>query len=617
MESTVRDDLLLYYERELTFLRQMGTEFAGRYPKIASRLLIEPDKCEDPHVERMLEAFAFLAARVHLKIDDEFPEITGALLNILYPHYMRPIPSMSVAEFFVDPAQVKPESGLKVERGAILRSRPLNGVPCKFRTCYDLTFWPLTVAEAEWTTPDRLKPPLKSSEAAAAARVMLRCAPDVVFPKLSLSSLRFYLSGESTLIHSLYELLSNNCIQIVVRDATPKSKAQPVWLSPGALRPVGFAEEDGMLPYPRRSFMGYGLLQEYFCFPQKYFFFDLHELDRVCAAGFGDSAEIVFLISPFERNDRRQTLELGVNAKTFRLGCSPIINLFPQTAEPILLSHRKYEYNIVPDVSRRNAMEVFEVTEVISANPQSNEVIKYEPFYSFRHGQNRAKIRSFWHSTRRQSSQRDDEGTEVFLSLVDLTGRPVEPDVDALTIRTICTNRDLPSRLPFGNELGDFELESAVPIKRIIALIKPTDTLRPPVGKDSLWRLVSQLSLNYLSLVGEGREAFQELMRLYNFTGSTYSEKHIEGLTSLESGRHFARVVSEDGITFARGTQVEMEFDEDQFTGAGVYLFAAVIEQFLGMYVSMNSFSQLRVRTRQRKEVLRQWPPRAGRKILM
>ncbi len=613
----MRDDLQLYYERELTFLRQMGVEFAGKYPKIASRLQIEPDKCEDPHVERMLEAFAFLAARVHLKIDDEFPEITGALLSILYPHYMRPIPSMSVAEFSVDPAQVKPQTGLKLDRGAILRSRPLNGVPCKFRTCYDITFWPVNVAEAEWTTPDRLKPPIKSNEAAAAVRVQLQCAKDITFPKLSLESLRFYLSGESSMIHSLYELLSNNCVQIVVRDANPKSKAQPIWLTPDDLRAVGFEEDEAMIPFPRRSFIGYGLIQEYFCFPQKFFFFDLSGLDKVCAAGFGDSAEIVFLISPFERNDRRQTLELGVNAKTFRLGCAPIVNLFPQTAEPILLGHREYEYPVIPDVSRRLAMEVFEINEVISANTQSNEITKYEPFYSFRHGQNRAKIRSFWHATRRQSTQQNDDGTEVFLSLVDLSGKPVQPDADALTVRTVCTNRDLPNRLPFGNELGDFELESAVPVKRIVSLIKPTDTLRPPVGKDTLWRLVSQLSLNYLSLVSEGRDAFQELMRLYNFTGSTYSEKHIEGLTNLASTRHFARVVSEDGVTFARGTQVEMEFDEDQFTGSGVYLFAAVIEQFLGMYVSMNSFSQLRVRTRQRKEVLRQWPPRAGRKILI
>jgi type VI secretion system protein ImpG len=193
----------------------------------------------------------------------------------------------------------------------------------------------------------------------------------------------------------------------------------------------------------------------------------------------------------------------------------------------------------------------------------------------------------------------------------------VRPNVDTLMVRTICTNRDLPSRLPFGDEGGDFELEGAIPIKRIVALVKPTDTIRPPLAKDSLWRLTSQLSLNYLSLVTEGREALQEILRLYNFTGSTYSEKQIEGITSLNSRRHFARVVSEDGMAFARGTHVELELDEEQFVGGGVFLFASVVEHFLGLYVSMNSFSQLQVRTRQRKETMRQWPPRAGRKILL
>src|SRR5689334_23497164 len=133
----------------------MGAEFAGKYPRIASRLVLEPDKCEDPHVERLLEAFAFLAARVHLKIDDEFPEITESLLSIMYPHYLRPIPSMSVAQFQVDPEQVTPQAGLTLRRDAMLNSRPLQGVPCKFRTCYDLTFWPVEVADADWKTPDR------------------------------------------------------------------------------------------------------------------------------------------------------------------------------------------------------------------------------------------------------------------------------------------------------------------------------------------------------------------------------------------------------------------------------------------------------------------------------
>ncbi len=612
----MRDDLLLYYERELTFLRQMGAEFAARYPKIASRLVLEPDKCEDPHVERMLEAFAFLAARVHRKIDDEFPEITEALLGILYPHYLRPLPSMSVAQFQADTEQVAPDTGLKLDRGSMLNSRPVNGVPCKFRTCYDVMFWPVDVAEAEWTSPDRLKPAIKSSEAAAAVRILLRCAGDVTFDKLAFDKLRFYLNGESNLVHSLYELLCNNCVQILVRDPE-KPRVPPVLLPGDALRPVGFAEDEGMLPYPKRSFAGYRLLQEYFCFPQKFFFLDLTGLDQLRKAGFGKQAEVVLLISPFERADRRQMLELGVSEKTFRLGCAPIVNLFPHTAEPILMDHARSEYPVVPDVGRRLALEVFEISGVVSANPQTGELVRFEPFYSYRHATTHTKVQAFWHATRRESGYRDDEGTEMVLSLVDLSSRPVQPNVDSLTVRTICTNRDLPSRLPFGNEAGDFELESALPLKRIVAVIKPTETLRPPVGKDALWRLISQLSLNYLSLVEDGREALQEILRLYNFSGSTYSEKQIEGLVGLTSRRHFARVVSSNGVAFARGTQVEVEFDEEQFVGGGVYLFAAVLEYFLGLYVSMNSFSQLRARTRQRKEILKQWQPRAGQKILL
>ncbi len=231
----MRDELLAYYNRELTFLRQMAAEFAEKYPKIAGRLVLEPDRCEDPHVERLIEAFAFLAARVHLKIDDEFPEITEALLGILYPHYIRPVPSMSVVEFHLDPEQGKLSTGLKVPRDAVLYSKPVDGVPCKFRTSYETTLWPLRVAEAQWRTPDRLQPPLKAPEAVGVLRVLLRCLPDVRFEKLDLQSLRFYLNGESNIVHSLYELLLNNCTGILVRDPSPNSRIRPVSLPPGSL----------------------------------------------------------------------------------------------------------------------------------------------------------------------------------------------------------------------------------------------------------------------------------------------------------------------------------------------------------------------------------------------
>ena len=613
----MRDELLLYYERELNYLRQLGAEFAEKYPKIAGRLILEPDKCEDPHVERLLEAFAFLAARVHLKIDDEFPEITEALLSILYPHYVRPIPSMSIVEMHLDAEQGGMASPQKVARGSVLNSRPVAGVPCQFRTCFDTTVWPLRVTQGDWTSPDRLSPPVKSMEAAAAIRIEIQAPQDVLLSQLGLDTLRLHLAGEANIAHTLYELLCANTVQILVRDPTPNSRVRPLTLRPENLRPAGFDEGEAMLPYPRRSFPGYRLLQEYFAFPDKFFFIEVTGLAEAWPLGFKNRFEIAVLLAPFEQSERRQVLELGVSAKTFRINSTPVVNLFKLTAEPILLDQRRYEYPVIPDVRRPQATEVFSVDEVVSINPQSNEVLHFEPFYSYRHATLRDKKQTFWLAHRRPSAKANDEGTEISLSLVDLSARPVRPDADTLTLRTTCTNRDLPSRLPFGNEAGDFELESGAAIKRIVALRKPTNAVRPPAGKAALWRLISHLSLNYLSLVDEGREAFQEILKLYNFTGSAYSEKQIEAIMNLSSSRHFARLVSENGITFARGTRVEMEFDEDQFAGGGVFLFASVIERFLGEYVSLNSFSQLVARTRQRKEVLKEWPPRAGQTILL
>jgi len=361
--------------------------------------------------------------------------------------------------------------------------------------------------------------------------------------------------------------------------------------------------------------IGYRLLQEYFTFPQKFFFLELKGFEQLSAAGFTDKAELVFLISRFEREDR----EVGVSAKTLRLGCVPVINLFSKTAEPILLDQTRSEYPVIPDVRRRHAMEIFSVDRVSCANPQSREVTYFKPLFSSPHAPAREKQQSFWHTTRRPSGRKDDEGTEVYLSLVDLSLRPVRPDSDSVTAHCTCTNRDLASRLPIpsGSESGDFEVERISSVKRIVALRKLTPTLRPPVGRGALWHLISHLSLNYLSLVDEGKDALQEILRLYNFSDSPHLEKQISGISDLKSKRHFARVISENGISFVRGTRVEMALDEDQFAGAGVYLFATVLEHFLGLYASMNSFSKLVVSTQQRKETLQEWPPRAGQSILM
>ena len=613
----MRDELLYYYERELGFLRRMGAEFADRYPKIASRLVLEPNKCEDPHVERLLEGFAFLAGRVHLKIDDEFPEITEALLNTVYPHYIRPIPSMSIAQFSLDPEQGKLAKGMPIPRGAALYSRPVNGVPCKFQTAWDLTLWPIHVTAVEWKTPERLHPPVKGSDAVAALRVELKGFGDLSFDKMDLKTLRFYLGGEGNSPYSLYELLANNCERVLIRDSVPQSKKPIVTLSKRNLRPAGFEEDEALLPYPKRSFRGYRLLQEYFAFPQKFLFLDLSGFEKARASGFGNTIELVFLIQAFERGERHQALEGAVNLDSFAIGCVPVINLFRQTSEPILLDQRKNEYEIVPDARRRQTTEVYSVDDVVGITPDSPEPIRFEPFYAHRHSSDGDKGKMFWYATRRPGGWGADTNTDVFLSMVDMTSRTVHPDVDAITTRLMCFNRDLPSRLPFGNDNGDFELESGGPIKKVVAIVKPTSACMPPMGKALQWRLISQLSLNYLSLVDEGKEALQEILRLYNFSEFSYLERQIDGIENVTSSPTMAQIVSSEGMSFVRGRKVEIEFDEENFAGGGVYLFASLLERFLGLYVALNSFSILSVRTMQRKEVVRQWPPRSGNRVLL
>jgi type VI secretion system protein ImpG len=613
----MRDELLLYYERELDYLRKSAAEFAEKHPKVASRLVLEPSKCEDPHVERLLEGFAFLAARVHLKLEDEFPEITEALLSVVYPQLVRPIPSMSVVEFQLDPEKGKLTSGLKIDRNAPLYSKPISGTPCTFRTCYDTTLWPITVNAAEWNAPSRMKPAVKTNDSAWAIRLELRCAKDTTFVGLKPDKLRFYLDGESGLVNILYELLFSRLTRIQVRDLTPGSKLAPVNLPATALQAVGFGPDEGMVPYPASSFAGHRLLMEYFAFPEKFFFVDLTGLEAVVHAGFKDAIEVIFLISEVEGSGRVQRLEIELQKKTFKLGCTPIANLFQQTAEPIQLNQRKAEYPLVPDVRRPYSVEVFSVDEVSAINAATQKITRYEPFYSLRHSGRRDDRACFWLARRRPSTRANDDGTEVSLSLVDLSLANVDPDATVLSVKTTCTNRDLPSRLPFGNQDSDFELEGAAPMRRVVALRKPTAPVRPALGKSVLWRLVSHLSLNYLSLVSEGKDALKEILRLYDVGRTAYSQNVIESIVEVKSKPHFARLVSPEGVSFARGLRIEMEIDEDQFTGGGAFLFAAVLERFFGLSASLNSFTQLSVTTPQRKEGLHEWEPRSGRRLLV
>jgi type VI secretion system protein ImpG len=611
----MRDDILHYYERELTYLRRTGAQFAERYPKVAARLLLEPSKCDDPHTERLLEGFAFLAARIHRRLDEDLSEVSEALLEVVYPHFVRPLPAMSLVQFHLDREQGKLTSGFPIPRSTLLYSRPVGGTPCRFQTCYDTTLWPLSVVGAKWTSPHELNPSIRAPDAVAALRMELQLFPDVPLRSLELENLRFMLGGESGMTAALYELLLNNCLRVVAR--APGGSGAEVTLPSSVIRPVGFEKDEGILPHPPRAFVGWRLLQEYFAFPEKFLFLDVGGFDRIRADLEGDRIELVFLISAFERTDWRSMLEPGVTKDTFRLGCTPIVNLFPLTAEPILLTQRKQEYQIVPDARRREATGIFSVDEVVAVTPGDPDPLRISPLYSMEHGLANDAQGLFWQASRRPRAWRPEEGTDVYLRLVDRESRLRDPDLDAITVRLTCHNGVLPSRLPFGGEEGDLTMQGGGPIRRIETLVKPTELIQPPIGKPQMWRLISQLALSYTSLVDGGAEALRELLRLHDPGRSPAAERQIRGVLDVTGRPMHARVRSEHGLVFARGNRVEMEFDEEEFAGAGVFLLATVLERVLGLSVSLNSFSALALRSRQRKELIREWAPRSGWKTLL
>jgi type VI secretion system protein ImpG len=609
--KSVREDFLGYYERELSYLRHLGAEFGKRYPLVASRLKLDPSQCDDPHVERMLEAFAFLAARLHLRMDDEFPEITAALLGELYPYFLQPQPSISLVEFQPDPERGKATTGRLIPRGTPVLSHPSEGFVCRFRTCFDTELWPVSVAGASWRPGASLPPGMVSRQTAAAIELRISCLPDVHFESLRLNRLRFYLNGHNDLVYALYELLLTRCHSILIHDAAPGSAGKTLRLDPGSLAPVGFSAGQGLCWDPQRSFAGYQILQDYFAFPKKFLFLDLKGLEPLATSGISRHASIYFLLSPFEKTEWRSVLEAGISANTFKLSCTPIVNLFTTSADQIPLRQTVYELPVPLD----SRMEVYSVDGVFGQSP-SGDRKRYEPFINCQ-GERTPESNRFWNAMRRPSRY-DENNTEIFVSILDRFGQPSDPEANSLSVKVTCTNRDLPHQLPMGNPDGDFQMEEHPEVQKIRCLLQPTQASAAPAAKISLWRLVSQLSLNHLSLVDDGLEALQCLLAIHNLSGGDSGKESIKGVLKVASRPHFARVSSQHGMAFVRGKLVEITVDEDRFTGNSAFLFGSVLEHFLGLYTSLNSFSQLVVRSRQRGDKpIHKWPPRAGTRVVV
>lgn len=609
------EDLLPYYERELAHLRTYGREFAERYPKIAGRLLLAGDGSQDPHVERLIESFALLTARVSKRIEDGYPEFTESLLEVMYPHYLRPFPSCSVAHFDMGGGLSKLGSPLHVPRGTLLQSRQVRGVACRFRTAYDVTLAPIKVSAARYLSI--ADPPMAVTlPADTGGQVSLSFSllgDDASIRQLGVDRLRLFMDGEPSFRAALRDTLS---LQVVQAWVEPSNGGRWVALPAVPLLPVGFADDEALIDFPARSHPAYRLLTELFAFPEKFGFFDLDLAALPADVGADFTLHLVLKGASGDWAAHRVLEALG--PQHVRTACTPVVNLFEMQGEPIRISHQNTHYPVVADARRAFAYEVYSIDSVhrVRQTPQGEQITAFRPFYSLQHGDDPDEKGLYWAQRRDEDVAARSPGYETELAFVDLGFNASVPQTDVVSLRLSCTNRELPSDLAYGLAGGDLVQEGGSPARAIALLRKPTAPRRFSRGRGAQWRLISHLALNSLSLTQSGLSALKEMLQLYDIGQSPVTRRQIDGIVGLSNeptttwmaGRHFSSIV--------RGVRITLTVDESSFVGTGIAPFAGVMDRFFGLYVHANSFTQLSILSATTGEVLVECKPRSGESIL-
>ncbi|CAB3751108.1 type VI secretion system baseplate subunit TssF [Paraburkholderia humisilvae] len=624
--------LLRYYNRELQHVREMGAEFAREYPKIAGRLGLEGFECADPYVERLLEGFAFLAGRVQLKLDAQYPVFTQHLLEMIYPHYLAPVPSMAVVQLSPDVAEDLPPAGHAVARHTVLRSLIGFGerTPCEYRTAHEVTLWPLELSEARYyETPAALAAAglvaPGARPARAGLRLKFRTLSSVPAKMLALDSLPVFLAGADELPKLLYEQLHANATGYTVRVPVAGGACADEHRDASALLARGFDESDALLPCGDRSFSGYRLLQEYFACPERFLFVEFTGLRSALARAQGNEFEIVVWL---ERSIAR--LHNAVDASHFRLFCTPAINLFERRSDRIHLQQGRTEYHVLGDRTRPMDFEVHGVSEVQGFGDRQEPEQTFLPFYDC--------TERTWHSAHgafytlrrepRLLSSRQKErgarssyvGSETFIALVDANDAPYSTALRQLGMRLLCTNRDLPLHMPVGKSYTDFTLDTDAPVAAIRCVAGPTRPRAASATGETAWRLISHLQLNYLSLLDAGGEqgaaALREMLNLYCDEFDATARRQLEGIKHVAATPITRRVPVPGPITYGRGLEITLTCDDAAFEGTGAFLLGSVLRHFFARYVSLNSFTETVLRTLERNEVAR-WPATLGKRPIL
>ena len=625
--------MLRYYNQELAYMREMGAEFAAAFPKIAARLALDATEVADPYVERLLEGFSFLSARVRLKLDAEFPRFTQHLLECVYPHYLAPTPSMAIVQFTPAMTEGSLATGFTVPRGTLLRGQIPRGevTACQFRTAHELTLWPIEITEARYVpfAPDLPLNTLRLAEPVQAVlRLKLRAAAPFTFDQLAMDRLTLFLSGGDEVALKLHELILGSGLGVFV---APPARPMPwfEWLGRDAIQPVGFARDQALIPYTTRSFSGYRLLHEYFAFPERFRFVELAGLRKALARHSGDEIELAI---PLARSDG--ALGALVDRGGFALHCTPAINLFSRRADRIHVSDQQAEHHVVVDRTKPMDFEVYGVERVVGYSEGLDAEREFRPFYASvdadgvlpAHGYfaMRREPRALSERQRRDGARTSYIGSEVSLSLVDAREAPYSETLRQLAVDVLVTNRDLPLLMPVGSD-RDFSLAISAPVEGIRCLRGPSRPRPAILDGEIPWRLTSHLSLNYLTVADldeqQGATALREFLELYADLvdadmPDAISRRQSQGIRRVSVTPRTRRLPAPGPIVFGRGLEIRVTVDETSFAGASAFMLGAVLEQVFARLASMNTFTELVLVSERRGEIKR-WPPRMAARQLV
>tara|TARA_R110002049_G_scaffold4601_2_gene31741 strand:+ start:27346 stop:29265 length:1920 start_codon:yes stop_codon:yes gene_type:complete len=627
-----------HYNRELGYLRELGGEFAQEYPAVAGRLGMDEFSCSDPFVERLLEGFAFLAARVHRRIDAEFPQFTRGLLESIYPHYTRPIPAAAMVSVQPDPDEGSLVDGYRLPRGTRLQgpSSAHQPTPCRFETTQDLDLWPIRVTDVSLiqrgSAHDR---PLPSSMSGPSVRSGLRITLETTgglpMSSVKLDRLPIHLRG-GEIAHQLLELLIAHSISIDAGDADADRWHR---LAPSSISAGGFAAEESLLPDEPRSFSGYRLLQEYFLLPEKFLFVTIEGLQRAIAGATGKQLEIVI---GFDTNNRELAGRVG--REHIAMHCVPAINLFKRRADRIQISDAKSEHQLLVDRSRPMDFEIWSIEQLFGHGKTPQQEVEFLPLYAPPTAMAARRQHATYYTIDRRprhpsTNQREYGhrspylGTEVFVTLTDSNQRPSRQMIRQLSSSVYCTNRDLALLKPPAGWRDAFTLDGAGPVASITCLTGPTPPRSPLTTEDgeTCWRLVNHLTSNFLALsdhqslnavdsgnahVDQAAAALlRQMLYLYCPEDLPAAKRQVDGILGVRHSAVTRQLPFAGPIVHGRGVHLDLEMDEAAFEGSGAFLLASVIEQFAARFVSINGFTQTSIRTPTRGPVHR-WPVRVG-----